>query len=188
MILSFDAVQLRRGSFALDVDAEFDRGVHLFRGRVGSGKSTLALAAAGVLAPVGGSVLREGCRGEPLLLMQFPEYHVTGDTVSAEITSWGVSGSEEPFDLLGVGTSVRDPLILSRGELRRLELACILSRDPDVLILDEPYASLDRAAKPILTDLLARRHGITLIFSHEQEYAPERAERWLLDLGGLHHG
>lgn len=189
MILSFDAVQLRRGSFVLDVDAEFGSGVHLFCGKIGSGKSTLALAAAGILAPTAGSVLREVCRGEPLLLMQFPEYHVTGDTVSAEITSWGVSGSEKPFALLCVETPPdHDPLTLSRGELRRLELACILSRDPDILILDEPYASLDHAAKPILTDLLAHRRGITMIFSHEQERAPARAEYWLLERGVLQHG
>ena len=121
-----------------------------------------------------------------LLLMQFPEYQVTGTTVSEEITSWNITGNEEPFHRLNTGPSSRDPLTLSRGELRRLELACILSRESDLLILDEPYASLDQAAKPELTELLEQRTGITLIFSHETEYLPTTAEHWTIQEGKLH--
>ncbi|WP_338095781.1 ATP-binding cassette domain-containing protein [Methanorbis rubei] len=162
----------------------FQEGLHLFSGRIGSGKTTLALAAAGLLSPDAGVVRYEG---KPIFLMQFPEYHVTGATVSEEIASWKVSGIEEPFALLGVETSDRDPITLSRGELRRLELACVLSRNPDLLILDEPYASLDQFAKPVLTKLLEERSGITLVFSHELDHLPANAERWRLSLGSVHH-
>ena len=111
---------------------------------------------------------------------------ITGTTVSEEITSWNITGNEEPFHRLNTGPSSRDPLTLSRGELRRLELACILSRESDLLILDEPYASLDQAAKPELTELLEQRTGITLIFSHETEYLPTTAEHWTIQEGKLH--
>lgn len=187
MKLILDTLRIRRKTFTLATDAEFSNGIHLILGRIGTGKSTLALAAAGLLVPDAGAVRYEGCRGTPLLLMQFPEYQVTGSTVEEEITSWNVSGREAPFSLLKVNSSSQDPLTLSRGELRRLELACILAREADLLFLDEPYASLDRTAKPALTRLLEERSGITLLFSHEAEFVPDNAERWILSGGRLHH-
>ena len=39
----------------------------------------------------------------------------------------------------------RDPATLSGGELRRLAVGCAVIAEPDVLVLDEPLASLDRA-------------------------------------------
>ncbi|HJK21624.1 MAG TPA: ATP-binding cassette domain-containing protein [Methanocorpusculum sp.] len=186
MKLIFDAVRFQRDHFTLSVDAAFSCGIHLISGRIGTGKSTLALAAAGILSPTSGEIRYEEIMDTPLLLMQFPEYQVTGTTVSEEITSWNITGNEEPFHRLNTGPSSRDPLTLSRGELRRLELACILSRESDLLILDEPYASLDQAAKPELTRLLEQRTGITLIFSHETEYLPTTAEHWAIQEGKLH--
>ncbi|HJJ96603.1 MAG TPA: ATP-binding cassette domain-containing protein [Methanocorpusculum sp.] len=187
MNLIFDAVRFRRDAFTLAADAVFSRGVHLISGRIGTGKSTLALAAAGLLTPDAGRIRYEGCSGTPILLMQFPEYQITGTTVTGEIASWNVTGDEEPFSLLNVTPSGRDPFTLSRGELRRLELACILARESDLLLLDEPYASLDRYAKPVLTRLLEQRSGITLVFSHETEFVPALAEHWTIKDGELHH-
>ncbi|HJK37724.1 MAG TPA: ATP-binding cassette domain-containing protein [Methanocorpusculum sp.] len=186
MKLIFDAVRFQRDRFTLSVDAAFSCGIHLISGRIGTGKSTLALAAAGILSPTSGEIRYEEIMDTPLLLMQFPEYQVTGTTVSEEITSWNITGNEEPFHRLNTGPSSRDPLTLSRGERRRLELACILSRESDLLILDEPYASLDQAAKPELTELLEQRTGITLIFSHETEYLPTTAEHWTIQEGKLY--
>ena len=186
MNLVFDAVRFRRGTYTLTADAVFSPGVHLISGRTGTGKSTLALTAAGLLAPDAGEIRYGDHCGAPLLLMQFPEYQVTGTTVTEEIASWNVAGTEEPFALLKVTPSDRDTLTLSRGELRRLELACILARTAELLILDEPYASLDRTAKPILTKLLEERTGITLVFSHETEFTPA-AQHWKISDGELRH-
>ena len=87
MKLIFDAVRFQRDHFILSVDATFSCGIHLLSGRIRTGKSTLALEAAGILAPNAGEILYEEIRDTPLLLMQFPEYQVTGTTVSEEITS-----------------------------------------------------------------------------------------------------
>ncbi|MCZ0859759.1 ATP-binding cassette domain-containing protein [Methanocorpusculum sp. MG] len=187
MNLVFDTVRFRRDAFTLAADAVFSRGVHLISGRIGTGKSTLALAAAGLCSPDAGELRYEEVKGTPLLLMQFPEYQITGTTVTGEIASWNVTGNEEPFRLLNVTPSDRDPFTLSRGELRRLELACILARESDLLILDEPYASLDRCAKPVLTRLLEQRSGITLVFSHETGFVPASTEHWTIKNGELHH-
>ena len=180
MNLSFDSVRISQGTFVLNINETFTEGLHLFSGRIGTGKTTLAFTAAGLLSPDKGTIRYDGCSGTPMFLMQFPEYHVTGATVREEISSWSVSGHEDPFSLLGVEISDHDPLTLSRGELRRLELACVFSRDADLLILDEPYPSLDRPAKQSLTKLLETRRGITLVFSHESEYIPANAKHWSL--------
>ena len=111
---------------------------------------------------------------------------MTGPTVSREISSWGVSCGGPAFSSFDVKVSDRDPFSLSRGELKRLMLACVFAKDPDVLILDEPYASLDVSAKEVLTGLIENRRGITIVFSHETEFAPNHALRWKIYGGGLY--
>ncbi|SFU08091.1 ABC transporter ATP-binding protein [Arthrobacter sp. ov118] len=48
----------------------------------------------------------------------------------------------------------RDPATLSGGELRRLAVACAVIAEPDILILDEPLASLDAAGAEQIRDLV----------------------------------
>ena len=48
----------------------------------------------------------------------------------------------------------RDPATLSGGELRRLAVACAVIAEPDILILDEPLASLDAAGAAQIRDLV----------------------------------
>lgn len=136
----------------------FDEGIHIIKGRVGSGKSTFARR---LLEDAEFSGKRR------ILLLQEIEYHLTEDTVGKEIASWNVSGDEPAFRVLGKPEISRDSFTLSRGELKRLLLSCILSADADCLILDEPYSSLDSDAKEILTGLLRARTGVTILFTHE---------------------
>ncbi len=185
MKIVLSSVRLRAGTFTFAADDFFSEGVHMISGRIGSGKSTLGSALAGLSRIESGKIILEGC-GSPILLMQFPEYQVTGPTVSREISSWGVTRGGPTFSSFYVEISDRDPFTLSRGELKRLMLACVFAKDPDVLILDEPYASLDISAKEVLTGLIENRRGITIVFSHETEYAPNHAEQWRIYGGGLH--
>ncbi len=185
MRIVLESVVLRAGTFSLAADTVFEEGVHMISGRIGSGKSTLGSALAGLSKIESGKIILEGC-GSPILLMQFPEYQVTGPTVSREISSWGIPRGGPTFSSFDVEVSDRDPFSLSRGELKRLMLACVFAKDPNVLILDEPYASLDVSAKEVLTGLIENRRGITIVFSHETEFAPNHAERWKIYGGGLH--
>jgi energy-coupling factor transport system ATP-binding protein len=125
-----------------------------------------------------GSIENEGITSI-LLSLQFPELHVTGLTVAEECTSWGVA----PDDILGTtgltGKKDISPLSLSRGELNRLHLACVLAKNHDLLLFDEPFSSLDCEEKAKLcTRISQKSQGITIIFTHEQEILPRVTRIW----------
>ena len=68
----------------------------------------------------------------------------------------------------------RPPYHLSGGEKRKVSLACILSLNPEVLILDEPLAGLDEKTQDMLLGFLKSFHkaGKTLItITHNRQLA-----------------
>jgi energy-coupling factor transport system ATP-binding protein len=173
-----DQVHAIRDRWSLSASGTFDEGVHLVSGDVGSGKSSLALMIAGHFPACGGSIEKEGI-SSTMLSLQFPELHVTGLTVAEECTSWGVS----PDDILSTtgltGKMDLSPLCMSRGELNRLHLACILAKNYDLLLLDEPFSSLDCEEKAKLCARIGQTsRGITIIFTHEQEILPRVTRIW----------
>jgi energy-coupling factor transport system ATP-binding protein len=184
--LDLDKVVIRRGKWSIAADGVFDKGVHLISGDVGSGKSTLGLFLAGLITAESGSIRREGITST-MISFQFPEYHITRSTLTKECESWGL----DPHHVLQSANltekSRLDPLKLSRGELKRLHLACILANPYDLLILDEPFSSLDCAEKErICISLQARSRGITLIFTHEQSIFPRVDRIWEIRQGTLY--
>ena len=184
MELIADALIYQQGDMTISADHRFGPGTTLITGRIGSGKSTLSLLLSGQLQPDSGSIRRSGIQSE-ILSLQFPEYHITGATVADEIRSWGVDPQAVlrviPEEMWG-----RDPHTLSRGELKRLNLACVLARDPDLLILDEPFSSLDADMKRWLCHELQRRNEcITIIFTHEREIIPDSDDRLVMRDGRL---
>ena len=77
----------------------------------------------------------------------------------------------------------RAPYHLSGGEKRKTALACILSMNPEVLVLDEPLAGLDRRTREWLTDFLVelKEAGKTLLIStHDEEFAHRLADRLVI--------
>jgi energy-coupling factor transport system ATP-binding protein len=187
MKAALEGVEVVRGTWSLACTAVFSEGRHLVAGRVGSGKTTLAEALAGVLRPKAGRLVHEGIASMQLSF-QFPEYHVTEPTVGAEACSCGCDPDAILAEANLADRKDENPLRLSRGELKRLHLACILANDADMLLLDEPFSSLDcrekaRAARAIE----ARSRGITVVFTHEQWHLPRIDELWELDSAGLHH-
>ncbi len=69
---------------------------------------------------------------------------------------------------------------LSGGELRRLDLACTLLGDPDVVLLDEPTTGLDPQSRRRVWDLVAAlrdRGRSVLLTTHHLEEAEELADR-----------
>ena len=174
-----------RDHWSLSASGTFNEGVHLVSGEVGSGKSTLALMMAGFLPLAGGDIEKEKITTS-MLSLQFPELHVTGLSVAEECASWGVA-PDEILPAIGlIEKKEVPPLSLSRGELKRLHLACLLAKDYDLLLLDEPFSSLDCEEKVKLCARIGRKsQGITIIFTHEQNILPRSNRIWEIVDGAL---
>lgn len=83
--------------------------------------------------------------------------------------------TEDCLQLFGIEKlRERPPYHLSGGEKRKVSLACILSLNPEVLILDEPLAGLDEKTQDMLINFLQNFHnaGKTLItITHNRQLA-----------------
>ena len=81
----------------------------------------------------------------------------------------------------------RDPATLSGGELRRLAIACAVITGPDVLVLDEPLASLDAAGVIHVLGLISRltdSGAAVVVLSQTADELARSAGHWLLLDGG----
>ncbi len=185
MQFTLDNVIFTRNGWSLHATGTFHEGIHLINGPVGSGKSTLAMIASGLLRPAAGDIRKDGIQAV-VLSLQFPEYHITGKTIADEVRSWGLVPDEILRDSGLYGRGSEEPSSLSRGELKRLQLTCAISAPADLLILDEPFSSLDCEGKADLCRKLSdRSKGITLLMTHEQWNFPRVKEIWVLDSGRL---
>jgi energy-coupling factor transport system ATP-binding protein len=81
----------------------------------------------------------------------------------------------------------RDPATLSGGELRRLAVGCAVIAEPDVLILDEPLASLDAAGAAQVEDLVRGLRGTgtgVVLLSQAADRLAGEATHWTVLDGG----
>lgn len=170
----------------------------LLTGPSGSGKTTLARILSGLVEPEAGAVRLGGIdlygnesvatrpSARVALACQYPERQFFADTVREEL-SWGLRKnpgakvSEVPQSLIDISEDFAFPLIefanrsprsLSSGQQRKAALITLLALKPDVLILDEPMAGLNRRERHRLTRLLRSWPGhqrAMLIISHELE-------------------
>ena len=171
-------------------------------GKSGSGKSTFLRILAGLIPPSDGAVEYRGRRvSEPAhgiaMVFQsyalFPWLTVLGN-VELGLEAQGVSAVErrrravEAIDMIGLdGFENAYPKELSGGMRQRVGFARALVVNPDILLLDEPFSSLDvLTAETLRGDLLdlwdERRiptKGILLV-SHNIEEAVEIADRILI--------
>jgi iron complex transport system ATP-binding protein len=146
----------------------------------GCGKTTLLKLLSGVLAPDGGSVTLDGRllsglsrRSVARQIAIVPqETHPTFDYTVLEMALMGRHAHLGPFQLEGP-TDValahealkatetahlfdRSYMTLSGGEKQRVVIASALTQTPEVLLLDEPTASLDLGYQLEIADLLRR--------------------------------
>jgi ABC-type multidrug transport system ATPase subunit len=100
-----------------------------------------------------------------------------------------VSRIDEACVRLGlIGRLLRTPAAkLSAGQRRRVALAILVARAPDLWLLDEPHAGLDASARLLLNELIveANAGGATvLVASHEPELVSSLASRSVTVAGG----
>ncbi len=177
----------------------------------GAGKSTLFQLFNGLLQATSGTVTVKGLpvckehfpkiRSSVGMVFQDPDDQLFNSTVRQEIAyglmNMHISGQAmedaiawalEIVGLQGYGT--KSPHNLSGGEKKRVALASVLAMRPEVLVLDEPTASLDPLSVSKLIELLKsinRDFGITLILAtHDVDIVPLLADRvYLLNKGEI---
>lgn len=164
-LVHFDDVRVVRGGQAiiegLTLDFRPGRPTMLI-GPNGSGKSTLLRMAMGLLAPDGGRVtMAHGCEASivfqrPVMLRRSVAANINFARTTAGFAI-DTAVVEKLLEIVGLaGFGQRPARRLSGGEQQRLAIARALAREPDLLLLDEPTASLDPAATKIIEDIIAR--------------------------------
>ena len=152
-------------------------------GPSGCGKTTLLKAFAGLIRPTGGTIRFQGkvVQGVPdRLAIVFQEYGrsllpwttVNGNielplryqSIPSDERRRRVAESLQAVDLSGFGE--RYPWQLSGGMQQRVAIARALAYQPKLLLMDEPFASVDAQTRADLEDLVATlrdRFGITMV-------------------------
>ena len=165
-------------------------------GHTGSGKSTLIQHLNGLIRPQEGSVYALGLdlvnkkdaaavKAKVGVVFQYPERQLFAETVAQDVAfgphNLGLpqdevdrrvesSLSHVGLDLSTVGD--KSPFELSGGQQRRVAFAGVLAMEPEVLVLDEPMAGLDPAARRDFLELIDRLHrdGLTVVMvSHSMD-------------------
>ncbi|NLD19856.1 MAG: ABC transporter ATP-binding protein [Clostridiales bacterium] len=177
-------------------------------GDSGSGKSTLCHILCGIIPnAVGGVVsgqinlcdknLRD-CQMKDLaetvgFVMQDPDRQIVTSTVEDELAFGPENLCLEPkkvrervdevLELLGL-KEIREenPNKLSGGQKQLVAIGSILTMDPEVIILDEPFSHLDEEYKSCLTNIIRglKLRGKTIIIVEHDHRLIEDADRWIL--------
>lgn len=180
-----------------DVSLTVRRGEFLgLAGHTGSGKSTLVQHLNGLIRPQEGSICALGLdlsnkkdaaavKAKVGVVFQYPERQLFAETVAQDVAfgphNLGLpqdevdrrvesSLSRVGLDLSTVGD--KSPFELSGGQQRRVAFAGVLAMEPEVLVLDEPMAGLDPAARRDFLELIGRLHdeGLTVVMvSHSMD-------------------
>ena len=200
-------VSVGRTEILRGIDLDIDKGDCLaIIGESGAGKSTLGLSIMGLLSSgtVKGEVLLNGRDllqlnedelrrlrgGEMAMVFQNIEDALdpvqrAGDQIIEAISIHRKASSAEEMRrlLLAVGLGAEKaesyPHQLSGGEKQRVCIAMALANDPDLIILDEPTASLDAMTKMDIIHLLqSALHGrMALLITHDISLAQRLANR-----------
>src|SRR5215207_5691750 len=170
-------------------------------GPSGCGKTTLLRCVAGLLEPTAGEVLLQGARvadPPPDLAVVFQEY---GRSLFPWMTVRGnvelplrakrlprarrAELVDEALAAVGLGdVHAAYPWQLSGGMQQRVAIARAVAYEPQVLLMDEPFAAVDAQTRAELEDLVRsvwRRTGVTIVFvTHDIDEAVYLGQRVLV--------
>ena len=144
-------------------------------GSNGSGKSTLLRVLHGLLKPSAGNLSADAFAAQAMLfqrpyMLRASVLHNIALGLWLRGQTWTAAKAlaAQALERVGLATlSARNAKALSIGQQQRVALARAWALKPQVLLLDEPTASLDPAAKHEVEQLMAEfaGSGMTLIFS-----------------------
>jgi tungstate transport system ATP-binding protein len=173
----------------------------------GAGKSTLLLTLAGLIKPWGGSILFQGRTltdlfayrkriacvfQEPLLLDTTVRSNIAAGLnfrhKRAEDIDQRVRRSAERFGILHLLD--RSARKISGGEAQRTSLARAFALEPEIVFLDEPFASLDPPTREGLIEdlhrILKETSTTAVLSTHDQEEALRLADEMaIMNAGGI---
>ena len=196
-------VALRLGAFDLDVAFENDAGITALFGRSGSGKSMTINLIAGLKRPDRGSIVLDGrvlvdteayifvpaYRRRVGLVFQdaqpFPHLSVRQNLLFGRWFAPKAAASipfAQVVETLGIGHLLeRKPARLSGGEKQRVAMGRALLASPEILLMDEPLASLDTERKleilPLIESLRDNLRIPIVYVSHAIEEVARLASR-----------
>jgi len=177
-------------------------------GKNGAGKTTLIRTFNGLIRPTNGNIYinAENIKSKTTgtlsqkvgIIFQNPQHQVFSNTVEEEIKyslkSLNLSKSETQFKTDEILKKFnldkyreRSPLNLSGGETKKLAVASIFCRDPEILIFDEPTLGQDAKEISFFIELInsEMKKGKTIIIvTHNIEFAMEYIPRTVLMADG----
>jgi molybdate transport system ATP-binding protein len=190
-------VSVVAGSFTVEADLALDRGVLVLFGPSGAGKSLTLQSLAGLVKPLRGVVRVAGAtlydserrvdvRPHLRAIGYVPQHHSLFPFATvAENVAFGLPRRERRRDNPRVVQLLEDlgivalasarPGSLSGGERQRVALARALAVRPRLLLLDEPFASLDQDSRVtlrgVLRDALERSGTPAVFVTHDPDEA-----------------
>jgi NitT/TauT family transport system ATP-binding protein len=206
--ITFGAGTTSRYCAVRDIDLSVSEGEFVaIVGPTGCGKSTLLNAAAGLLKPAAGHV---SIFGAPLaglnaragyLFQQdaLMPWKTALDNVAVALEPKSVPRAEAiekaRIWLARVGLRAfadRYPHMLSGGQKKRVALAQVLIRDPDILLMDEPFGPLDAQTRllmgNLLLDLWSRDRKAVMFVTHDLDEAIALSDRVVVMSAGPEAG
>ena len=189
--LAVHATDLRRSFDGREVLAGVDLTIHrgefvALLGRSGSGKSTLLRAMAGLDPDFTGRLLVPERRSVVFQDHRLLPWKRVLDNVVLGLPRAGArEAGLTALDEVGLTDRARDwPVTLSGGEAQRAALARALVRDPELLLLDEPFGALDALTRirmhALLRELCRRHRPAVLLVTHDVDEAIALADRVLV--------
>jgi len=192
-----------------DVSFAIERGSILcLLGASGSGKSSVLRLIAGLERPTSGRIMINGeaVAGDDIFVeperrrigLVFQDFALFPHLTVRRNVAFGIRGRSQADVLSTVDALLTDvgmseradsyPHMLSGGERQRVALARALAPNPQILLMDEPFSSLDSRLRDQVRqqtlDLLRRSGTTTILVTHDPDEALRVADR----IGVLSHG
>ena len=185
-----------------------DNKFYCITGPNGSGKSTLAKVIMGLASPDTGNIIYNGRDITNLSVDERAKLGI-GFAFQTPVTFKGLTiydilkiatgsevGKKDACDILSkVGLCAKEYIdrelnnSLSGGELKRIEIATIIARNPNISIFDEPEAGIDLWSFKYLTGIFkeigTKKRGTTIVISHQERILAITDEIILLEAGQI---